>query len=292
MTDDMSGKKPMVVSDDNKAVQPEVQSIVYHDLARKLQAARFAENEVQREQEESSAEGRKANEYKNNYKKWTEKTERTAALTAQTLPATLLMEIMELAEIYGALIDRNVRMEVKELGGELNKSAKNGSLAAALIVGLPREVREFMFNRKSDIIRKISGDGQLALPELSLSFRLEENGCLKIDPVSKDQLQFTDEATLKRLNDTINQCGMAWLETKNYEFFPNEGCFYKKDCPEPHQDADRLMPDELVKLATNTEGGLDAYLLQQCGVIFQIKPTLTEDVEQEESLAPRPCPRG
>jgi hypothetical protein len=268
-------RKPIVVSDENKDAMTETQLIVYKELAAKLQAARFEALEEQRMQEKSNQANKENAEYNDAANQWKKETSKDASMTAQTLPATLIYEMVMLSNLWGVILKHALDKELEIPAQYIN----------AL---LSKPLRELAFKTKNGITRLFSGDGQLALPELSHYVGLGKDGMLKIDPVYHRPSQKELDAGKKdlddgqkHLNDLYNIHCMDWLDKKGYDI--DAGYVYKKGCPVPHLPADRLLPEQFSKLATDPNDGIDAYLLQQCRVHFIMK-----EKPDEEPVPPTP----
>lgn len=297
MIENKSDAKPVLV-DMKKDTLTEEQKIVYKELARQLQAARFDAMENQREQEKNDEANKKNSEFKQALELFKKRIDDKQSINAQTLPATLVWDLIELSALWGTIMQHNFDVKFQELKTDLYIAAQGGSIIAGLAVSLPKKMRELIHNNLSlDAIgRGIYGDGALALPKLSYYFGLDEKGHLKINPVSQDnsddftnpfQFKFANQDELERLNSKINMCGIDWLKGKGYIWDQNDGCFYKEaNGSQPSQERERLTQEALVGLATNPNDGLDVYLQTSCKVLFQLKPKVLNEATESPSLRP------
>lgn len=271
MSDEKSIKKPIVVNDKN--LMTEAQRIIYKRLVDELQAARLAADQEQQQQKMSDAANTKLNEYHNTLREWNERTSNKESITAQTLPATLLCDLVLLSNLWGTMIRHHLDAEFR--------------LPAKLSADLKLKVNEISFKTQNFITRKLFDNDPLALPEVSHYVALDESGKLKTDPVfeqpSRQEIaagkkDLTDDQ--KRLNDIVNQACIAWLEKRGYQFSKEDGCFTSTgDKPT------KLGKKEFAELAKHSVDGLDQYLLENCKVHFTMKEQLEPEPEQS---TPRP----
>lgn len=245
--------KPETIVVDNKTSKTDMQDALSKHRRDKMDAAELAAIHEQRQQAMNLQANIENNEAVNARRKWDENVSRGEKYTAQTLPATIIYNLIELSSLWG-----------KIMKSELDKAFPLPAQLRELFVS---KVTEGSFKIRNAMSRKIFGEGKLALPEVSHYVSLDEHGQLKPNPVFPSIGGKALTENQEKLNKVFNEACSHWLIRKGYSFSCTDdklhvGTFSK--------DGLLLKQKDFEILAKDPVDGLDAYILESCKVLTKL----------------------
>lgn len=257
-------KKTVVVN--SGTAETQAQNILYKIERERLDEAEQAAYQQQVEQEKKTNAEKEFLAFQKAGKSL-ESERDVKSITAQTLPATLLSDIVIIAN---------------NLGTHWKYFLNNQFTLPAQIRGvISSGISSLTYKVKNSLIRSLSDGSPLALPSIKHYAGLKNDGTLKNDPFPHESAPGFSDEDRKYLNAQINTVCTSWLKEKGYEFNRQKKGFYQGDV--------QLTQARFAELAHDSANGLDAYLERECKVHFELidpQPAPTPPVVAGGGAAP------